>query len=205
MGRAEAFLRDRSRSLTFRSPPTDVRRVLGVAGLAELVDPRPATTPGDEGGGRAGGLVESSQPRGPANVGGGPRRNPTGSEPGGPRDFPKGRDGRTLTRHENHHHESARRPSEALKRRHLRSAPSPRACALRQLTTRRCWQRSRPPTTWPPSQDRSAFAPTTFSSGCTAAPACSGKRPHASSRRCKPTPMPPPPVMRSPCSTRSAR
>ena len=41
MVRAEAFLRDRSRSLTFRSPSTHARRVLGVGGLAELVDPGP--------------------------------------------------------------------------------------------------------------------------------------------------------------------
>ncbi len=44
MGRAEAFLRDRSRSLTLRSPPTHVWRALTVAGLAGLVDPRPAST-----------------------------------------------------------------------------------------------------------------------------------------------------------------
>ena len=43
MIRAEAFLRDRSRSLTLRSPSTHARRVLGAGGLAELVDPRPAT------------------------------------------------------------------------------------------------------------------------------------------------------------------
>ena len=41
--RAEAFLRDRSRSLTLRSPSAPARRVLGVGGLAEPVDPRPAT------------------------------------------------------------------------------------------------------------------------------------------------------------------
>ena len=41
--RAEAFLRDRSRSLTLRSPSARARRLLGVGGLAELVDPRPAT------------------------------------------------------------------------------------------------------------------------------------------------------------------
>ena len=45
MVRAEAFLRDRSRSLTLRSPSTHARRVLGVAGLTELVDPRPTTAP----------------------------------------------------------------------------------------------------------------------------------------------------------------
>jgi anti-anti-sigma factor len=45
MVRAEAFLRDRSRSLTLRSPSTHAWRVLGVAGLAELVDPRPRTGP----------------------------------------------------------------------------------------------------------------------------------------------------------------
>jgi anti-anti-sigma factor len=45
MIRAEAFLRDRSRSLTLRSPSTHARRVLGVGGLAELVDPQPATAP----------------------------------------------------------------------------------------------------------------------------------------------------------------
>jgi anti-anti-sigma factor len=45
MVRAEAFLRDRSRSLTLRSPSTHAWRVLGVAGLTELVDPRPTTGP----------------------------------------------------------------------------------------------------------------------------------------------------------------
>ena len=43
MVRAEAFLRDRSRSLTLRSPSSHAWRVLGVAGLAELVDARPRT------------------------------------------------------------------------------------------------------------------------------------------------------------------
>jgi anti-anti-sigma factor len=43
--RAEAFLRDRSRSVTLRSPSTHAWRVLGGAGLAELVDPRPRTGP----------------------------------------------------------------------------------------------------------------------------------------------------------------
>jgi anti-anti-sigma factor len=43
MIRAEAFLRERSRSLTLRSPSAHARRVLGVGGLAELLGPRPAT------------------------------------------------------------------------------------------------------------------------------------------------------------------
>jgi anti-anti-sigma factor len=43
MIRADAFLRDRSRYLTLRSPSTHARQVLEVGGLAELVDPRPAT------------------------------------------------------------------------------------------------------------------------------------------------------------------
>jgi anti-anti-sigma factor len=45
MVRAEAFLRGRWRSLTLRSPSTQAWRVLGVGGLAELVDPQPATAP----------------------------------------------------------------------------------------------------------------------------------------------------------------
>jgi anti-anti-sigma factor len=45
MIRAEAFLRDRSRSLMLRSPSTHARRVLGVAGLVELVNPGPITAP----------------------------------------------------------------------------------------------------------------------------------------------------------------
>ena len=44
MIRAEAFLRDRSRSLTLRSPSTHARRVLGVGGLTGLVDPGPTTS-----------------------------------------------------------------------------------------------------------------------------------------------------------------
>ena len=43
MIRAEAFLRDRSRYLTLRSPSIHARRLLGTGGLAELVDSRPAT------------------------------------------------------------------------------------------------------------------------------------------------------------------
>ncbi len=53
MVRAEAFLRDRSLSLTLRSPSTHVWRLLGGAGLAELVDPRPRKDPGDKHRGRA--------------------------------------------------------------------------------------------------------------------------------------------------------
>jgi anti-anti-sigma factor len=45
MVRAEAFLRDRSRSLTLRSPSSHAWRVLDVAGLAELVVPRPRSGP----------------------------------------------------------------------------------------------------------------------------------------------------------------
>ena len=45
MIRAEAFLRDQSRSLTLRSPSAHARRVLGLGSLAALVDPQPATAP----------------------------------------------------------------------------------------------------------------------------------------------------------------
>ena len=44
MIRAESFLRDRSRSLTLRSPSTHARRVLGAGGLTGLVDPGPTTS-----------------------------------------------------------------------------------------------------------------------------------------------------------------
>jgi anti-anti-sigma factor len=44
MIRAETFLRDRSRSLTLRSPSTPARRALGGSGLADLVDPEAADT-----------------------------------------------------------------------------------------------------------------------------------------------------------------
>jgi anti-anti-sigma factor len=37
--RAEGFLRDRSRSLTLRSPSPPARHVLALSGLADLVDP----------------------------------------------------------------------------------------------------------------------------------------------------------------------
>jgi anti-anti-sigma factor len=40
--RAEAFLQQRSRSLTLRCPSARARRVLGVGPLADRVDPRPA-------------------------------------------------------------------------------------------------------------------------------------------------------------------
>lgn len=54
MIRAEAFLRDRSRALTLRSPSTHAWPVLAVGGLAELVDPRPTPRRGDKNRGRAG-------------------------------------------------------------------------------------------------------------------------------------------------------
>ena len=77
--------------------------------------------------------------------------------------------------------------------------------ALPPLTNRRCWQLSRPPMTWPLRRDRSALGLTTFSAGCTVAPACFGKRPHASRRRCELTPMRLPPVTRLRSWTKSAR
>jgi anti-anti-sigma factor len=54
--RAEAFLQERSRSLTLRSPSAQAWRVLRVGGLADLVDPRPTTAPSYDNGGSAGEL-----------------------------------------------------------------------------------------------------------------------------------------------------
>ena len=97
------------------------------------------------------------------------------------------------------------RPKEALKCPHLRSPPSAHGAALRQLTTRRCWQRSRPPTNLPPCRGRFAFDLTTCCVGCIAAPACSEKRPGASRTRYRPTPMPPALATRLRSSSKSAR
>ncbi len=44
--RAEAFLQERSRSLTLRSPSTPALRILSVSGLADLVDPGATSAPG---------------------------------------------------------------------------------------------------------------------------------------------------------------
>jgi anti-anti-sigma factor len=45
--RAEAFLQERSRSLTLRSPSTRARRVLGLCGRGDLVDLRSAEAAGE--------------------------------------------------------------------------------------------------------------------------------------------------------------
>ena len=44
--RAEAFLRERSRSLMLRSPSTCSRRILGLCGWGDLIDPRCADAAG---------------------------------------------------------------------------------------------------------------------------------------------------------------
>jgi anti-anti-sigma factor len=44
--RAEAFLQERSRSLTLRSPSTPALRILSAGGLADLVDPGVTSAPG---------------------------------------------------------------------------------------------------------------------------------------------------------------
>ncbi len=75
MIRAEAFLQDRSRSLTLRSPSAQAWRVLRVGGLADLVVPRPTTAPSYGNRGSAGELGGGGpQTREPANVARGRRR-----------------------------------------------------------------------------------------------------------------------------------